>query len=260
MKPALALNPRAMHGNTLVMRESAALRFPCVVLGEVPVMAGPGDEITAGPAGRGRLRASHADREQVICTLKAAFVQGMLAKDEFDLRVGQAFTSRTHADLAALTADIPPGLAAGQPRQTARDSASMKTVTAVTCGSAAFASMVTAVAVAIHGDSSNGERLVALAVLVPFAVMVVTALVLFHAWLERRAGRRSALGPPPGAGGQASQRSVPAHPAGQLPQTRRAPRQAGGRNPGGTVSHRRGRSEHIRPGQGRMPGEAAVSV
>ncbi len=29
------------------------------------------------------------DREQVIGVPKAAFVQGMLAKDEFDLRVGQ---------------------------------------------------------------------------------------------------------------------------------------------------------------------------
>ena len=58
-------------------------------------MAGPGDEIAAGAAGRGRLRASHADREQVISILKAAFVQGMLAKDEFGLRVGQAFASRS---------------------------------------------------------------------------------------------------------------------------------------------------------------------
>ena len=51
-------------------------------------MAGPGYEIAAGAGGRGHLRASHADREQAIGTLKAAFVQGMLAKDEFDLRVG----------------------------------------------------------------------------------------------------------------------------------------------------------------------------
>jgi len=35
------------------------------------------------PAGRGHLRASHADREQAVGILKAAFVQGMLAKDEF---------------------------------------------------------------------------------------------------------------------------------------------------------------------------------
>ena len=71
-------------------------------------MAGPGDGIAAAAGrGRGELRASHADREQVIGTLKAAFVQGMLAKDEFDQRVGQAFAARTHATLAALTADLP---------------------------------------------------------------------------------------------------------------------------------------------------------
>jgi hypothetical protein len=52
-------------------------------------MAGPGHEMAAG-GGRGHLRASHADREQVIGTLKAAFVAGMLAKDEFDARVGRS--------------------------------------------------------------------------------------------------------------------------------------------------------------------------
>jgi hypothetical protein len=71
-------------------------------------MAGPGDEIAAGVGGRGRLRASHADREQVIEVLKGAFVQGRLDRDEFDLRVGRALASRTSAGLAALTADIPP--------------------------------------------------------------------------------------------------------------------------------------------------------
>ena len=73
-------------------------------------MAWRGDEMAARAADRGRMRASHADREQVIGTLKAAFVQGLLDKDEFDLRVGQTFASRTHADLAAVTADIPAGL------------------------------------------------------------------------------------------------------------------------------------------------------
>ena len=223
-------------------------------------MPGPGDEITPGVAGRAQLRAAHADREQVISVLKAAFVQGMLDKPEFDLRVGQAFASRTYADLAALTADIPAGLTAGQPPETARDPASKKAVMAVACGSAAFAGMVAAVAVAVHGDASVGQRLVGMSVGVPFAVMMVAALVLFHAWLERRSGRRSALGPPPGAGGQPSRRSVPADPAGQLLQARRDPRQAGVRKPGETVSHRLGRSDHIRPGQGRMAGEAAVPL
>src|SRR5215470_11230386 len=72
-------------------------------------MAGPGDEIAARAGGRTHSRASHADRDQVIDMLKTAFVQGRLAKDEFDLRVGQVLTSRTHADLGALTADLPAG-------------------------------------------------------------------------------------------------------------------------------------------------------
>jgi len=73
----------------------------------------PGDG-TAARASRGHLRSSHADRERVIDVLKAAFVQGMLTKDEFDARVGQVLASRTHAELGAVTADIPAGLSAAQ--------------------------------------------------------------------------------------------------------------------------------------------------
>ena len=39
-------------------------------------MADPGGEMAAGTAGRGPMRASHADREQVIEALKDAFVHG----------------------------------------------------------------------------------------------------------------------------------------------------------------------------------------
>jgi len=84
------------------------------------VMAGPGDRTGTGSGGRGYLRASHADREQVIGVLKAAFVAGMLAKDEFDLRVGQTLASRTHAQLAGLTADLPAGTGAAPPPESAR--------------------------------------------------------------------------------------------------------------------------------------------
>ena len=64
-------------------------------------------EMTAVAAGHGHLRASDVDRDHVIDALKAAFVQGRLTKDDFDLRVSQALTSRTYADLATLTADLP---------------------------------------------------------------------------------------------------------------------------------------------------------
>ncbi len=68
------------------------------------MITGPEDPRAAA---HGRLRASDADREQVIDTLKVAFAQGRLTKEELDLRAGQAFAARTYADLAAVTVDIP---------------------------------------------------------------------------------------------------------------------------------------------------------
>jgi hypothetical protein len=76
------------------------------------VAAGPGRWTAAAGRKHGHLLASHADREHVIDTLKAAFVQGRLTLDELDERVGQTLVSRTYRDLTALTADIPAGLAA----------------------------------------------------------------------------------------------------------------------------------------------------
>jgi hypothetical protein len=79
------------------------------------VVAEPGDEMAAAAGDDGRLRASHADREYVVDTVKTAFVQGRLTKDELDLRVGQVLAAQTYADLAALTADLPGGLIGDQP-------------------------------------------------------------------------------------------------------------------------------------------------
>jgi hypothetical protein len=83
-------------------------------------MTEPGDRIATGAGGGDRLRAYYFDRQQVIGTLKAAFAQGRLTEDEYDERVGQASASRTHAELAALTADLPAGLTAARP-PTAKD-------------------------------------------------------------------------------------------------------------------------------------------
>ena len=76
--------------------------------------AGREDDGTAGAAG-GQLRTSHADRDQAIDVLKAAFVQGRLSKDEFDLRVSRVLASRTYADLGPLTGDIPGWVTSAQP-------------------------------------------------------------------------------------------------------------------------------------------------
>jgi hypothetical protein len=67
-------------------------------------MSGPGDQVSASEGrSHGDLAPPHADRERVVGTLKAVFVQGRLAKEEFDLRLGQAFASRTYAELVTLT-------------------------------------------------------------------------------------------------------------------------------------------------------------
>ena len=73
-------------------------------------MAGREHETPAG-GGHGRLRASDADREQVIDVIKAAFVDGRVTKDELDTRVTQTLVSRTYAELAMVTADLPARLA-----------------------------------------------------------------------------------------------------------------------------------------------------
>jgi hypothetical protein len=80
-------------------------------------MSGPHDPAVPGP---GQFRASHADREQAIGLLKAAFVQDRLTRDELDARVGRALYARTCAELAALTADIPSGAGPARPPTAAR--------------------------------------------------------------------------------------------------------------------------------------------
>jgi hypothetical protein len=87
---------------------------------EAPVTAGPWDPMAARRTGRDHLRACDADRERVIDTLKTAFVQGRLAKDEFCTRAGQALASRTYGELAAITLGIPAGPSEASPRRTAR--------------------------------------------------------------------------------------------------------------------------------------------
>ena len=61
-------------------------------------------------AGRqARMLASVADRDRAIRILKASFVEGRLALDEFEQRVGLAIVSRDFRELLSLTADLPAG-------------------------------------------------------------------------------------------------------------------------------------------------------
>jgi Domain of unknown function (DUF1707) len=165
-------------------------------------MAGPGDEIAAG---RGHLRASHADREQVIGILKAAFVQGMLDRDEFGQRVSQAFAARTYADLAALTGDVPARLTGTRPPRTPARARSRKPIDkrVKVAAQVACLSIPQAVLVAAFFLTDNGTFFI-LSVLYFVLVTSFTGALMVEAWEQKRSYGQSPRPPAPGAGGQAS--------------------------------------------------------
>jgi hypothetical protein len=55
------------------------------------------------------LRASDADREQLVEVLKTAFGEGRLTQDEYTTRMEQAYTAKTYGELRELVSDLPGG-------------------------------------------------------------------------------------------------------------------------------------------------------
>ena len=191
------------------------------------MVTGPGDELAAAAAGRGRLRVSHADREQVIGTLKAAFVQGMLTKDEFDLRVSQAFASRTYAELAALTADLPAGLAVARRPKPARtqDEIMQRPGRMLAVATALYAGVQAFVFRPPWPTNSEGDPpkgivpLFVLSTLMYLFTVLIGVVNMVALRREKRSGGRPPRRPAPGAGGQASPRPPSASPGEELPPT-----------------------------------------
>ena len=159
---------------------------------------------------RGQLRTSRADREQAIGVLKAAFVGGLLTKDEFDLRVGQALTSRTYADLGALTADIPRLVTSSQPSdEDAREPGRMLSFkTAARVGAVgASPAMASAAVVMVQSSGLPAVAGVLLVGVTGLSVAVLlAALMMLLSWAVRRPQRRPTQGPPSGPTGLASER------------------------------------------------------
>ena len=136
---------------------------------------------------RGHLRASHADRERVIGTLKAAFVQGRLTKDELDLRIGQTFASRTYAELTRLTVDIPVALiAASGPHNAARARAQPSMNKAAKSGISVAIAVVTLVLAAYVTD---GQALFMFVPLYSAALVVALAQMLDSRHQKRSRGQ-----------------------------------------------------------------------
>jgi hypothetical protein len=59
------------------------------------------------PGPPGELRASDSERDAVVERLRDAAVEGRISLAELDIRLAQALSAVTHADLAPLTADLP---------------------------------------------------------------------------------------------------------------------------------------------------------
>ena len=181
-------------------------------------MTGPGDE-RAAAAGHGHLRAGHADRDQTVSVLKAAFVQGRLAQDEFEQRLGQALTSRTYADLSAVTADLPAGLIpATPPVPVVRDPVHREGVKVIAGLTAMCTVFWLAVAVRDTGASNFfGSSLFFVLIVLTVMPGMPAALLLLHARLEKRASSPSLQGRPPGGGGRPGQRTGPPQPGRKPP-------------------------------------------
>jgi hypothetical protein len=124
------------------------------------------------------LRAARADRERVVELLKAAFVQGRLTRDEFGTRIGQALASRTYAELAAVTADLPAELIEAVPRRPpARARGRMTMNTAISAGAGVVAMANVGMMAALLIGSSVAVILVALFTVVG-AILAIGAMII----------------------------------------------------------------------------------
>jgi hypothetical protein len=130
------------------------------------------------PAASASLRASRADRERVIDLLKTAFVQGRLARDEFDARIGQVLASRTYAELAAATADIPAALLeAPPPGLPARTRGRVSLNTAITAGAGVILVANVGMLAALFIGSPVAVILIAVLTVIG-AIATITAMIV----------------------------------------------------------------------------------
>jgi hypothetical protein len=84
--------------------------------GQMPYGQVPYGQVPYGPPPYGQPGAVHpgmltatADRERTMDVLKAAYGEGRITKEEFELRASRAMSARTYAQLAGVVADLPAG-------------------------------------------------------------------------------------------------------------------------------------------------------
>src|ERR1700753_1618654 len=125
-------------------------------------------------AGQGMLRTSRADREHVVGVLQLAFVQGRLAQDEFVGRVGRTLASRTFAELAAITGDLPRMPAVTPDRR------SMSAAAKVVLGG--FIGLAVAVAALVVSVVTNNPLALVGAALAVVGTSVIAGTAMVESW------------------------------------------------------------------------------
>jgi Domain of unknown function (DUF1707) len=79
--------------------------------------------------GSGEVRASHADRDQVVEVLRVAAGDGRITAEELDQRLEAALTARTLGELTLLTTDLP-----ASPARSAAAAGQAKDLVRIDCG------------------------------------------------------------------------------------------------------------------------------
>lgn len=171
-------------------------------------MTEPGNEMAAGAEDYGQLLIY---RERVTRTLRAALVQGRLTEDEYDERIGRASASRSRAELAALTADLPVGRMDAPIRPPRAGDAWIGVSVIIAAASVVVAVLLT--------NLDNGGAFLAfiMAAVTLLVAPIVTVGVLIDVRHQKRSGGQLPPLPVPDTRSTPSQRPASVAPAGSLP-------------------------------------------
>ncbi len=164
----------------------------------------------------GQTRASDSDRDNTADWLRTAFAEGRLTIDEYDERIGQALSSKTYAELEALTADLPrklPGKIAPAPAARSEPPTNPLAIAALACGIACvFTSGLTSIPAIVLGhiargqirrSGANGKSLATIGLVLGWAAVALAAImtIAFTALSVRSGPLTPPWRPPGGPGG-----------------------------------------------------------
>jgi Domain of unknown function (DUF1707) len=196
-------------------------------------MTEPGNEMAAGAVNDYQLPIY---RERVTRTLRAALAQGRLTEDEYDERIGLASASRSRAELAALTADLPVGRIDAPIRPPKAGDAWIGVSVIVAAASVIVAVLLTNV------DNGGAFLAFIMAAVTLLVAPIVTAGVLIDVRHQKRSAGPLPPLPAPGTHSTPSQPPASAAPAGSLPPVDRGQQhtaEAARQSPDRRSAHRR---------------------